>query len=74
MRIKNIEDLSEFLKTRDELDKKVEEICCREDGYCVADSWEIESDKIVVHFSEGGTFHPATHWTRRFPLQKLFEP
>lgn len=73
MRIKNIEDLSEFLKARDELDEKVEAIC-RKEGYYAADSWTIENDKIVVHFSEGGTFHPAVHWTRRFPLQKLFEP
>lgn len=73
MRIKNIEDLSEFLKARDELDERIETIC-REANEYAADSWTIESDEIVVHFSEGGTFHPATHWTRRFPLQKLFEP
>ena len=73
MPIKNIEDLSRFLKARDELNEKVYAIC-REEGYYCMESWEIEGDKLVVHFREGGDFHPATHFTRRFPLNKLFEP
>ena len=72
MRIKNVEQLSEFLKTRDELNNRVYDICT-EYGYSGVESWRISGDALVVDFCEGGTYHPAVRFTRRFPLSELFE-
>ena len=73
MPIKTIEQLAEFLKTRDWINGRVNTIC-RKHGYSAhVDYWNIESDKLVVHFVDGGQFHYATYFTRKFPLNELFE-
>ena len=71
MKITNIIQLADFLKTRDELNNKVHDIA-RKHGYCDVDSWNVEGDKLVVHFSEGGQYHPMVCFTRKFPLTELF--
>lgn len=73
MPIKNIEQLSEFLKTRDWINKKVYAICDKHGYSAGVDGWEINGDKLVVHFVSGGQFHLATYFTRKFKLNELFE-
>ena len=71
MRIKNVVQLSEFLKTRDELNERVYAICAKY-VYSGVESWHISGDELVVDFCEGGTYHPAVRFVIRFPLTELF--
>lgn len=73
MQIKTIEQLAEFLKTRDWINNKVYTICNKHGYSASINRWEIDGDMLVVHFIVGGTFHLATHFTRRFALTELFE-
>lgn len=72
MPIKSIEQLSAFLKTRDWINTKVRNICNKYGYSSSISSWEVKGDLLVVHFVSGGQFHPATYFTREFPLTELF--
>lgn len=72
MRITNAVQLSNFLKARDELNRRVWDLCA-EYGYSSgAHSWEVDGDQLVVEFRSGGTYHPMCRYTQRFPLAELF--
>lgn len=72
MQIKTIEQLADFLKTRDWINNKVYTICNKHGYSSSINRWEIDGDKLVVHFVNGGQFHLATYFTREFPLTELF--
>ena len=71
MIVNNVEQLASFLKARDELNDKVHDICNQHGYSACVDSWEVKGDRLVIDFSEGGTYHPMVRFTRSFPLTEL---
>ena len=67
----SIEQLAEFLNTRDWLNKKIRTICNKHGYSASIRDWNIEGDKLVIYFVEGGQFYLATYFTRNFPLSEL---
>ena len=67
----NIEQLAEFLNTRDWLNKKIRTICNKHGYSASIDGWSVEGDKLVVNFVSGGHVGLDTYFTRNFPLSEL---
>lgn len=69
MEIKNIQDLAEYLKTKDAIDKKVLKVVrlFNEDIYCVL-KWRIEGEYCIVVYDV--EFHHEYEF--KFPFKYLF--